>query len=81
MYPVYGLAEASLAVSFPPVGAPLKTIMLNRHRMNPGDPVEPIPAHDPQALQLVSEGKAIPYAGAPSPTTRSSPRTASVTCI
>jgi acyl-CoA synthetase (AMP-forming)/AMP-acid ligase II/acyl carrier protein len=61
MYPVYGLAEASLAVSFPPVGAPLKTITLNRHRMNPGDPVEPIPAHDPQALQLVSEGKAIPY--------------------
>jgi acyl-CoA synthetase (AMP-forming)/AMP-acid ligase II/acyl carrier protein len=61
MYPVYGLAEASLAVSFPPVGAPLKTITLNRHRMNPGDPVEPIPAHDPHALQLVSEGKAIPY--------------------
>lgn len=61
MYPVYGLAEASLAVSFPPVGAPLKTITLNRHRMNPGDPVEPIPAHDPQALQLVSEGRAIPY--------------------
>ncbi len=61
MYPVYGLAEASLAVSFPPVGAPLKTITLNRHRMSPGDPVEPIPAHDPQALQLVSEGKAIPY--------------------
>jgi acyl-CoA synthetase (AMP-forming)/AMP-acid ligase II/acyl carrier protein len=61
MYPVYGLAEASLAVSFPPVGAPLKTITLNRHRMNPGDPVEPVPAHDPQALQLLSEGKAIPY--------------------
>jgi acyl-CoA synthetase (AMP-forming)/AMP-acid ligase II/acyl carrier protein len=61
MYPVYGLAEASLAVSFPPVGAPLKTLTLNRHRMNPGDPVEPIPAHDPQALTLVSEGKAIPY--------------------
>ena len=61
MYPVYGLAEASLAVSFPPVGAPLKTITLNRHRMNPGDPVEPVAASDPQALQLVSEGKAIPY--------------------
>jgi len=61
MYPVYGLAEASLAVSFPPVGAPLKTITLNRHRMNPGDPVEPVAESDPQALQLVSEGKAIPY--------------------
>jgi acyl-CoA synthetase (AMP-forming)/AMP-acid ligase II/acyl carrier protein len=61
MYPVYGLAEASLAVSFPPVGAPLKTITLNRHRLNPGDPVEPVAAQDPNALRLVSEGKAIPY--------------------
>ena len=61
MYPVYGLAEASLAVSFPPVGAPLKTITLNRHRLNPGDPVEPVAAEDPNALRLVSEGKAIPY--------------------
>ena len=61
MYPVYGLAEASLAVSFPPVGAPLKTITLNRHRLNPGDPVEPVAASDPHALRFVSEGKAIPY--------------------
>ena len=61
MYPVYGLAEASLAVSFPPVGAPLKTITLNRHRLNPGDPVELVAADDPDALRLVSEGKAIPY--------------------
>ncbi len=61
MYPVYGLAEASLAVSFPAVGAPLKTITLNRHRLNPGDPVEPVAADDPHALRLVSEGKAIPY--------------------
>jgi acyl-CoA synthetase (AMP-forming)/AMP-acid ligase II/acyl carrier protein len=61
MFPVYGLAEASLAVSFPPVGAPLKTITLNRHRMNPGDPVERVAADDLNALRLVSEGRAIPY--------------------
>jgi len=61
MYPVYGLAEASLAVSFPPVGAPLKIITLNRHRMNPGDPVEAVAADDSHALRLVSEGRAIPY--------------------
>ena len=61
MFPVYGLAEASLAVSFPPVGAPLSTIALNRHRMNVGDPVEPVPATDKDAIALVSEGKAIPY--------------------
>jgi len=44
MYPVYGLAEASLAVSFPRLGAPLRTITLNRHRMNPGNPVELVDA-------------------------------------
>jgi acyl-CoA synthetase (AMP-forming)/AMP-acid ligase II/acyl carrier protein len=61
MYPVYGLAEASLAVSFPPVGAPLRSITLNRHRMKVGDPVELVSASDPSAVQLVCEGKAIPY--------------------
>jgi acyl-CoA synthetase (AMP-forming)/AMP-acid ligase II/acyl carrier protein len=61
MYPVYGLAEASLAVSFPSVGAPLRTITLNRHRMSAGSPVELVPASDRHAVKLVSEGKAIPY--------------------
>jgi acyl-CoA synthetase (AMP-forming)/AMP-acid ligase II/acyl carrier protein len=61
MYPVYGLAEASLAVSFPPVGAPLRTLTLNRHRMSAGSPVELVPASDRHAVTLVSEGKPIPY--------------------
>ncbi|TLY83148.1 MAG: AMP-dependent synthetase [Gammaproteobacteria bacterium] len=61
MYPVYGLAEASLAVSFPAVGAPLRTITLNRHRMSAGSPVELVPASDRHAVELVSEGKPIPY--------------------
>jgi acyl-CoA synthetase (AMP-forming)/AMP-acid ligase II/aryl carrier-like protein len=61
MFPVYGLAEASLAVSFPPVGSPLQTISLNRHRMNVGDPVERVPNTDKDAIELVSEGKPIPY--------------------
>jgi acyl-CoA synthetase (AMP-forming)/AMP-acid ligase II/acyl carrier protein len=61
MYPVYGLAEASLAVSFPAVGAPLRTLALDRRHMNPGSPVAPIAAHDKQAVVLVSEGKPIPY--------------------
>ncbi len=61
MYPVYGLAEASLAVSFPPVGAPLRVLALNRHRMNAGDPVEPVGERDRDALRLVSEGRPIPY--------------------
>jgi acyl-CoA synthetase (AMP-forming)/AMP-acid ligase II/acyl carrier protein len=61
MYPVYGLAEASLAVSFPPVGAPLRTLTLNRHRMSAGTQVTPVAATDQDAVVLVSEGTAIPY--------------------
>jgi acyl-CoA synthetase (AMP-forming)/AMP-acid ligase II/acyl carrier protein len=61
MYPVYGLAEATLAVSFPPVGAALRTITLNRHRMNAGDPVQLLAATDSDGNRLVSEGRAIPY--------------------
>ena len=61
MYPVYGLAEASLAVSFPPVGAPMRTITLNRHRMRVSDPVELVAANDANAVQIICEGKAIPY--------------------
>jgi acyl-CoA synthetase (AMP-forming)/AMP-acid ligase II/aryl carrier-like protein len=61
MFPVYGLAEASLAVSFPPVGAPLQTVSLNRHRMNVGEPIERVANTDKDAIEVVSEGKAIPY--------------------
>jgi acyl-CoA synthetase (AMP-forming)/AMP-acid ligase II/acyl carrier protein len=61
MYPVYGLAEASLAVSFPPPGAPLRTITLNRHRLGVGSAVELIDKGARDGLQLVSEGRVIPY--------------------
>jgi acyl-CoA synthetase (AMP-forming)/AMP-acid ligase II/acyl carrier protein len=61
MFPVYGLAEASLAVTFPEVGAPMRTITLNRHRMNVGSPVELIAKSDKDAVELISEGKVIPY--------------------
>jgi acyl-CoA synthetase (AMP-forming)/AMP-acid ligase II/acyl carrier protein len=61
MFPVYGLAEASLAVSFPPVGAPLRTLTLNRHEMQVGSPVQAVAATDRDAVQLVCEGRPIPY--------------------
>ncbi len=61
MYPVYGLAEASLAVSFPPPGAPMRTITLNRHALGVGNPVELIDKGSRDAVRLVSEGRAIPY--------------------
>ncbi len=61
MFPVYGLAEASLAVTFPEVGAPMRTITLNRHRLNVGAPVELVAKTDKDAVELISEGKVIPY--------------------
>jgi acyl-CoA synthetase (AMP-forming)/AMP-acid ligase II/acyl carrier protein len=61
MYPVYGLAEASLAVSFPPPGASMRTIALNRHRLGVGSPVELIDKGARDAVQLISEGRAIPH--------------------
>ena len=61
MYPVYGLAEASLAVSFPKPGAPLRTITLNRHQLNPGSAVQRVSEADRDAVRLVSEGRPIPY--------------------
>jgi acyl-CoA synthetase (AMP-forming)/AMP-acid ligase II len=61
MYPVYGLAEASLAVSFPPPGAPMRTLTLNRHRLGVGSPVERVAGESREAVRLVSEGRPIPY--------------------
>ncbi|HKD55453.1 MAG TPA: AMP-binding protein, partial [Steroidobacteraceae bacterium] len=61
MYPVYGLAEATLAVSFPPLGEPLRTLTLNRHRMSAGSPVELVDAGVRDAVRLVSEGRPIPH--------------------
>jgi acyl-CoA synthetase (AMP-forming)/AMP-acid ligase II/acyl carrier protein len=61
MFPVYGLAEASLAVSFPPVGAPMQSISLNRHRMTVGTQAQPVARSDADAVALASVGRAIPY--------------------
>ncbi len=60
MYPVYGLAEASVAVSFPePLGA-LRMLPLDRHRMKVGDAARVLERTDPDALTLVAVGRAIP---------------------
>jgi acyl-CoA synthetase (AMP-forming)/AMP-acid ligase II/aryl carrier-like protein len=60
MYPVYGLAEASLAVSFPPVARPFRTVLLNRHRMGVGDTPELLSEGGRDAVPLVSVGAPIP---------------------
>ena len=60
MFPVYGLAEASLAVSFPPVGRPYKAIQLNRHKLGIGEKAEVLAHASRDALGLVSVGTVIP---------------------
>jgi acyl-CoA synthetase (AMP-forming)/AMP-acid ligase II/acyl carrier protein len=60
MFPVYGLAEASLAVSFPPVGRPYRAVQLNRHKLAVGTRAEVLQRANRDALGLVSVGKAIP---------------------
>ncbi|MGC8522317.1 MAG: non-ribosomal peptide synthetase [Steroidobacteraceae bacterium] len=61
MYPVYGLAEASLAVSFPPPGAPLRRIAVNRHRLGVGDAVEQVDPGARESVQLIGEGRSLPH--------------------
>jgi acyl-CoA synthetase (AMP-forming)/AMP-acid ligase II/acyl carrier protein len=60
MYPVYGLAEASVAVSFPQPGAPLQSVRLDRHHLTVGAPVKTVPAGDSNAIELMAVGQAIP---------------------
>ncbi|MFO1466513.1 MAG: non-ribosomal peptide synthetase [Steroidobacteraceae bacterium] len=61
MYPVYGLAEASLAVAFPPAGSNYRWIRVNRHKLNVGDVVELNPAQARDSLELMSVGSPIPF--------------------
>lgn len=60
MFPVYGLAEASLAVSFPPVGRAYRAVQLNRHKLAVGMRAEVLQRASRDALGLVGVGKAIP---------------------
>jgi len=58
MYPVYGMAEATLAISFPQPGDPPRTITVCRDALGSGT-VRVIPEGDPTAKTLVSVGRAV----------------------
>ncbi len=60
MYPVYGLAEASLAVAFPKLGADFRWVRVNRHKLGVGARIELNPADVRDALELVCLGSAVP---------------------
>lgn len=60
MFPVYGLAEASLAVSFPPPASALETIDLDRTALRIGEPVQVAAHGSARAAEFVKLGRAVP---------------------
>jgi acyl-CoA synthetase (AMP-forming)/AMP-acid ligase II/acyl carrier protein len=56
MYPVYGLAEATLAAGLPEAGRDYRWIRVNRHRLSVGNQVEVNPAESRDALELMCVG-------------------------
>ncbi len=62
MYPVYGLAEATLVVSFPqPPGEMYTSIAVDRHSLNVGKAPAMLPKEHDDALSLMAVGQPIPY--------------------
>jgi len=62
MYPVYGLAEATLVVSFPqPWGQMYESIAVDRHQLNVGSSPAPLDKNHADALSLMAVGQSVPY--------------------
>jgi acyl-CoA synthetase (AMP-forming)/AMP-acid ligase II len=59
MFPVYGLAEASLAVTFPKPGVGCATVTVNRDALTVGTTVERIATNDPRAVTFVLVGNPV----------------------
>jgi acyl-CoA synthetase (AMP-forming)/AMP-acid ligase II/aryl carrier-like protein len=60
MFPVYGLAEASLAVTFPEPGADFRWMRVNRHKLGVGSRIELNPPDARDVLELVCLGRPVP---------------------
>lgn len=59
MFPVYGLAEATVGVSFSPVGREYERIVVQRHKLNVGEPYASAEPGDADAVSFVKVGRAI----------------------
>jgi acyl-CoA synthetase (AMP-forming)/AMP-acid ligase II/aryl carrier-like protein len=61
MFPVYGLAEASLAVAFPEPGSAYRYVSVDRRSLGVGSVARLVADDDPGALKVMCEGRPIPY--------------------
>jgi acyl-CoA synthetase (AMP-forming)/AMP-acid ligase II len=61
MYPVYGLAEASLAVTFPPPGREFRTVHYDRRSLALGSAPRAVAANSPGCIELMQLGRAITH--------------------
>ncbi|MFE9411423.1 AMP-binding protein [Streptomyces sp. NPDC006704] len=59
MYPVYGMAEATLAITFPPPGTAPRTVHLDRRHLADDQLAVAVPADHPRAKSLVSVGRPV----------------------
>ncbi len=60
MFPVYGLAEASVGLTMPPLSRPPRIDAIARERFQQAQEVQPADRSDPQPLRFVSCGHPIP---------------------
>ena len=60
MFPVYGLAEATLAVSFPAVGSEPTTVTLDRHALGVGARATRVGSGERNGIMLMSVGRPLP---------------------
>ncbi|HEX3847726.1 MAG TPA: non-ribosomal peptide synthetase [Steroidobacteraceae bacterium] len=60
MYPVYGLAEASLAVTLPEVGRDYRWVRVNRHNLGIGAAVQLNPPGTHDVLEIMCVGPPVP---------------------
>jgi len=59
MFPVYGLAEATVGVAFAELGPDYGRVVMDRHSLQIGETFRPVGESDPDAVSFVSVGKAI----------------------
>jgi acyl-CoA synthetase (AMP-forming)/AMP-acid ligase II/aryl carrier-like protein len=60
MYPVYGLAEASLAVTLPELGSDYRWVRVDRHKLGVGAKIELNPSDARDTLELMCVGRVVP---------------------